>query len=456
MRKLILAAALLGVTALAPADERVHEQVLDNGLKVIVKEDHRAPIVTSQVWYKVGSSYEHGGLTGISHALEHMMFKGTERHGPGKFSEIISANGGDENAFTSRDYTAYFQSLAKDRLAVAFELEADRMRNLTLPAAEYAKEIEVVKEERRLRTEDSPTALTAERFSATAYLASPYRNPVIGWMSDLDALSVDEVRAWYRTWYAPNNATLVVAGDVDPQQVFALAARYFGPLKAERTGVSKPRAEPPQDGIKRVLVKAPAKEPYLIMGYKATQAGGAGPDWEPYALEMLASILDGGSSARLDRELVRGSEVAASVDADYNAFTRLPEMFSLDGTPGKGHSVGDLEQALRVQVERIKNEPVSPGELERVRNQVIASKVFEQDSVFYQAMQIGQLESVGLSWRLADQYVKRLSAVTADQVQAVARKYLTDDNLTVAVLAPQPMNGKQPRTDAPGDVHVLR
>jgi zinc protease len=456
MRRLTLAVVLLGSMMAAPADERVHEQMLDNGLKVIVKEDHRAPIVTSQVWYKVGSSYEYGGLTGISHALEHMMFKGTEKYGPGKFSEIISANGGDENAFTSRDYTAYFQNLAKNRLAVAFELEADRMRNLTLPAEEYAKEIEVVKEERRLRTEDNPTAFTAERFGAAAYLASPYRNPVIGWMSDLDALTIDDVRVWYRKWYAPNNAILVVAGDVDPSQVFALADRYFGPLKPEQTGAPKPRAEPPQDGTKRILVKAPAKEPYLIMGYKATRIGGADPDWEPYALEMLSSILDGGSSARFGRVLVRGSEVAASADADYSAFTRLPEMFSLDGTPAKGHSVADLEQALRTQIERVKNDLVSPAELERVRNQVIASKVFEKDSVFYQAMQIGQLESVGLNWRLADQYVDRLSAITAEQVQAVARKYLTDDNLTVAVLDPQPLSGKQLRADTLGGTHVIR
>jgi zinc protease len=456
MHRMILATALLGTITMVAADEKIHEQVLSNGLKVIVKEDHRAPIVTSQVWYKVGSGYEYGGLTGISHALEHMMFKGTEKYGPGKFSAIISANGGDENAFTSRDYTAYFQTLAKDRLAVAFELESDRMRSLSLPAAEYAKEIEVVKEERRMRTEDSPTALVAEQFNATAYLASPYRNPVIGWMSDLDALGVEDVRAWYHKWYAPNNATLVVAGDVDPAAVFALATRHFGPLKPEQITIPKPRAEPLQKGVKRIWVKAPAKEPYLAMGYKVADAGDPRTHWEPYALEMLSSILDGGSSARFGRELVRGSEVAASVGADYSAFTRIPDLFSLDGTPGKGHSVADLEQALRAQVERVKNEPVSAAELERVRNQVIASKVFEKDSVFYQAMEIGQLESVGLDWRLADQYVDRLSAVTAEQVQAVARKYLIDDNLTVAVLDPQPMDGRHPLADTAGDSHVIR
>jgi zinc protease len=452
-----LLAALLAVSTLALGAGPVHEQTLDNGLKVIVKEDHRAPIVTSQVWYKVGSSYEYGGLTGISHALEHMMFKGTEKHGPGTFSEIISANGGDDNAFTGRDYTAYFQNLASDRLDVAFELEADRMRNLTLPAEEFSKEIEVVKEERRLRTEDSPTALTSEGFSATAYEASPYRIPVIGWMSDLDAMEVEDLRAWYRQWYAPNNATVVVVGDLDPQQVFALAEKHFGPLKPEPTPRPKPRDEPPQEGPKRILVKAPAQEPYLIMGYKATNVGGPGEPWEPYALEMLVEILDGGSSARLARGLIRGSEIAAEADAGYSAFTRLPGMLVLDAIPARSHTMADLEQALRQEVARLRNQPVGARELERVRNRLIADKVYEQDSVFYQAMQIGMLETIGLDWRLADQYLENLRAVTAEQVQAVARKYLVDDNLTVAVLDPQPIEDGEPQISAAaGGRHDIR
>jgi len=319
------------------------------------------------------------------------------------------------------------------------------MRNLTLPGEEFAKEIEVVKEERRLRTEDKPTSLTYERFNTVAYEASPYRIPVIGWMSDLDAMQVEDLMAWYRLWYAPNNATLVVVGDVQPERVFELARQYFGPLKPEQTASPKPRHEPDQSGTKRLVVKAPAREPYLVMGYKATNLGGPGEDWEPYALEMLVEILDGGSSARLSRELVRGSQVAVSADASYSAFTRLPGMLLLDGSPAKGRDMQELEQALLAQVERIKNEPVSAQELERVRNQVIAAKVFEKDSVFYQAMQIGLLETIGLDWRLADEYVDRLSAVTAEQVQAVARKYLSEDRLTVAVLDPQPMDNHQPQ-----------
>jgi zinc protease len=456
MKRMLASLTLLAAPLLAAASPKVQESILDNGLKVIVKEDHRAPVVTSQVWYKVGSSFETAGSTGISHVLEHMMFKGTDKLGPGEFSRVIAENGGDENAFTGQDYTAYFQTLAKDRLDVSFRLEADRMRHLALPPDEFRKELEVVKEERRMRTEDDPQSLTGEKFYATAYEVSPYRIPVIGWASDLEQMRVEDLRAWYRRWYAPNNASLVVVGDVDPQAVFALAKKYFEPLKAEAITPPRDRAEPAQRGGKRVAVKAPAKEPYLLMGYKATALGQGAADWEPYALEMLASVLDGGSSARFSRELVRGARIAAGADADYSAFTRLPGMFLIDGTPAKGHTVAELEQALREQVRRVRDEPVSGEELERIRTQLIAGKVYEQDSIFYQALQLGRMETVGLGWRLADEYVDHLSRVTPEQVQAVARKYLTPDNLTVAVLDPQPMDGKQPRPAAAGHHHLVR
>jgi zinc protease len=445
IRSIALLTALLVPAAEAVAASSVQERTLDNGLKVIVKPDNRAPIVTSQVWYKVGSSYEHGGITGVSHALEHMMFKGTEKLAPGEFSRIIAENGGDENAFTSRDYTAYFQTMAADRLPISFELEAQRMRLLSLPEDEFLKELEVVKEERRLRTEDDPESLTFEQFNAAAYEASPYRIPVIGWASDLEDMDVDDLREWYRKWYAPNNATLVVVGDVEPEAVFALAEEHFGPLSAEEISRPKLRAEPRQRGEKRLRVKAPAKEPYLLMGYKATALGHAAEAWEPYALEMLASVLDGGSSARFSRELVRGERIAASAGAGYSAFSRLPGMLLMDGVPANGHSVGDLEEALLEQIRRIREEPVSEQELERIRTQLIAAKVYEKDSVYGQAMQIGRLETVGLGWPLMDEYVDHLSRVTPQQVQDVARKYLIPDNLTVAVLDPQPMDAQRPQ-----------
>lgn len=421
---------------------QVHETTLSNGMKVLVKEDHRAPVVVSQVWYKVGSSYEDNGITGVSHVLEHMMFKGTEKHGAGEFSRIIAENGGSENAFTGRDYTAYFQQLEKSRLPISFQLEADRMRNLTLPHEEFSKEVEVVMEERRLRTEDNPRALTVEQFYATAFVSSPYHNPIIGWMNDLKNLNVDDLKTWYGRWYAPNNATLVVVGDVEAQAVFELAEQYFGKLSPSEVRTLKPRPEIPQLGERSITVKAPAKLPYMLMGYKVPVVNTATEEWEPYALEMLAGILSGSGSARFPRELVREKQIAAGVTAGYDLFARQEDLFVIDATPAEGHSIEELRSAIEEQIARIKAEVVSEEELARIKAQVVAHKVYEQDSVFYQAMQMGLLETVGLGWEKLDEYPDRIRAVTAEQVQAVARKYLVDDSLTVAILEPQSLTDK--------------
>lgn len=453
--KHVLLGALLIIPGITFA--KVTEFQLDNGLKLLVKEDHRAPIVVTQVWYKVGGSYEHDGITGISHALEHMMFKGTEKYPDGEFSRIISENGGSDNAFTGPDYTAYFQTLEKSRLEISFELEADRMRHLMLPKDEFFKEIEVVKEERRWRTEDKPQSYAYEVAMATAFQTSPYRYPVVGWMQDLDNMTIEDLSDWYQKWYAPNNATLVIAGDVNPEEVFALAKKYFGPLpKGEPISV-KSLGEVDQKGSKRVTVKRPAELPYLMMAYKTPviKPGSEKPenfDWEPYALEVLSGILDGGSSARIASRLIRGSEVAAGASAGYRMVSRLDNLFIMSGTPSKGKTIAELETALRNEIEDLKNNPVTKEELQRVKAQVISSDVYEKDSVFYQAMILGTLETVGLSWRLADKYVESVKAVTAEQVMAVAKKYLVDDRLTIAELDPQPMDG-QARRPRGGNPH---
>ena len=435
-RSLLFALSLAALPALA----QITEYRLDNGMKVIVKEDHRAPVVVSQVWYKVGSSYEPDGITGISHVLEHMMFKGTEKFGPGEFSRIISALGGNENAFTSRDYTAYFETLAVEHLERALELEADRMRNVRLDPAEFAKEIEVVKEERRLRTEDKPSGKVFEQFNAVAWRSSPYRNPVIGWMNDLEHMTVDDLANWYRRWYAPNNATLVVVGDVRPEAVREMAERHFGPLETSEILPLKPAAEPRQVGETRIEVKVPAKQPYLLMGYKTPIVGQSEEPWEPYALYVLSSVLDGGDSARLSRQLVRGSGIAASAGTEYGSYARLPGMFLLSGTPTDGHSVAEVEQGLRDQVAALRHQLIDEKELKRVVTQAVASKVYQADSLFYQAMEIGVLETVGLDWRLIESEIEAIKSVTPEQVRTVARRYLIDENLTVATLKPLPMD----------------
>ena len=441
----MLALALL-CPALAHATESsVHEQVLANGMKILVKEDHRAPVVVSQVWYKVGSSYEPGGITGISHMLEHMMFKGTQQYPAGEFSRIIAEQGGQENAFTGNDYTAYFQTLEKSRLEISFKLEADRMRNLDLKAEELEKELQVVTEERRMRTEDKPRAKMQEQFNAVAFANSPYKNPVIGWPSDIANYKVEDLQAWYQQWYAPNNATLVVVGDVDAGQVVKLAEQYFAGLKPSEIKPLKPQAEIEQKGIRKLTVKAPAKLPYLMMGYKVPVLNTAKPEWEAYALEVLAGILDGGNGARLSTRLVRGKEIAVSAGTGYDMTSRLPDMFLLEATPAEGKNVFDLEYALKEEVYQLQNELVSQDELQRIKAQVLANDIYQKDSNFYQAMQLGLLETVGIGWQKADAYVSNITKVTAEQVREVARKYLIDDSLTVAYLDPQPIT-EAPKT----------
>ena len=425
------------------ADSQTAEYTLDNGLKLIVKTDNRAPVAVVQVWYKVGASYEYDGITGVSHALEHMMFKGTKALGPGKFSELVAANGGEENAFTSTDYTAYFQTWAAENVPLSFKIEADRMRNLLLLEEEFGNEIRVVIEERRLRTDDNPRALLWESSNATAYQTSPYRQPVVGWAADLENMTVEDLTAWYRRWYAPNNAVVVVVGDVDPETVYAAAKKHFGPLQRQPLSPPKYRPETPQRGQKLVtLASAKTKVPYLMMSYKVpslvdTQKDNATTEpWEVYALDVLASTLDGNGSARLPRELVRTKEIATQVGANYNSGTRLSTLFSLSASPTAESSLEDVEMALREEIEKLKQQPPSSEELERIKTQVVADTIYERDSMFYQGLIIGSLQSVGLDWRIYEDYVDNIKAVTGEQVQAVATKYFRDDSLTIAKLIP--------------------
>jgi len=431
----------------------IQEFKLDNGLKIVVQEDHRAPVVVSQVWYRAGALDEVNGKTGVAHVLEHMMFKGTIAVPAGKFSRLIAAAGGKENAFTAQDQTTYFQQLEKSNLPLSMKLEADRMANLNLTDEEFAKEIKVVMEERRWRTEDKPQSKVNEQFNSTIYHVHPYGRPVVGWMNDLENMTAADAREWYKTWYAPNNATLVVVGDVNAQDVLKLAKQYFGPLKSQALPSRKPQVEPEQKGERRVVVKAQAKLPYVLMGFHVPSLQDAEKDVEPYALEILAGVLNGNASARLNQNLVRQSQIAVDVDAAYDMVQRgRQSIFVLDATPSEGKSVAELEAAILNEIEKIKTGGVTEEELQRVKAQVIAADVYQRDSMFYQAMQIGNLETAGFSWRILKGYPAKLQAVTAEQVQAVAKKYFNKDNLTVATLDPQPID---PNDNTPkGKPHV--
>ena len=416
------------------------EQQLANGLRIIVKEDHRAPTVVHMVWYRAGSMDETNGTTGVAHLLEHMMFKGTPTTGPGEFSRLVAAAGGRDNAFTNKDYTAYFQQVPKQKLTQMVQLEADRMRHLTLDPKEFDQEIRVVMEERRLRTDDKPQSQLFEQLGAVALQAHPYRVPVIGWMNDLENMTVQDARDWYERWYVPNNAYVVIVGDVDHNHVFKLAEKHYGALASRAVRARKPQIEPEQIGIRRLTVKAPAELPMVVMAYKVPVIQDVEHDVDPYALEMLAAILDGHDAARFTRNLVRTQRLAVSAGAGYDLTSRGPGLFYLLGSPSEGKTRADLEAGLRAEIARVVKDGVASDELARARAQLVSSEIYKLDSMFAQAMEIGQHEAVGTPYTQNTRMIKRLESVTAEQVVAVAQKYFTDDQLTVAELDPQPLS----------------
>ena len=442
----LLAGAALAAALAPPAFANPYETTLANGMKLIVKEDRRAPSAVHMVWYRAGAMDEPSGVSGVAHVLEHMMFKGTKTLAPGEFNQRVAAVGGRDNAFTSKDYTAYFQQVPPAHLGTVMALEADRMENLVLGDEEFARELEVVKEERRLRTDDQPRALVHEQLMATAFQAHPYRRPVIGWMTDLEAMQAEDARAWYRRWYAPNNAWLVVVGDVDHQEVFRQAERHYGAIAARALPARRISAEPAQRGPRSAVVKAPAELPYLAMAWQVPALRDPAADREAYALQVLAAVLDGHDGARLNRHLVRDARLALSAGAGYDGSSRGPALFYLDGVPAPGHSMDELEAALRAELQRIRDTGVSAAELARVKTQAVASRVYKRDSLMGQAMEIGFLEAAGLSWRDEERLLEGLRTVTAEEVQAVARRYFTDDHLSMARLEPQALAEPRPRT----------
>jgi zinc protease len=419
-----------------PSD--THEFLLNNGLKLIVREDHRAPTVAHMVWYRAGSMDETNGRTGVAHVLEHMMFKGTDKVKAGEFSRLVAAVGGRENAFTSRDYTAYFQQVEKSKLEEVIKLEADRMSNLNFDDAEFLKEIQVVMEERRLRTEDNPSSLLNESLMATAFMSSPYRHPVVGWMNDLQNMTASDARDWYRSWYKPNNATVVITGDVNAQQVLASVEKYYGAVPAKELPVRKPQIEPPQRGVKQVQVKAPADSAQLTMAWKAPRLEpGKLDEPDPYALELLTAVLDGYDNARLNRSLVKQEKVVNDVGVGYDMISRGPALFIISATLAKGKTVEQVQTSIRKALDEVKQKGILESELKRIKVRILSEQIYKRDSIFGQAMEIGGTEMAGFSWRDIDYMLERMQSITPEQVQAVAKKYLVDDHLTIAVLDPQ-------------------
>jgi len=424
--------------------ENVFETLLPNGLKVILLENHKAPLVTFQVWYRVGSRNEAWGKTGLSHMLEHMMFKGTEKVGPEEFSRIIQENGGNDNAFTSRDYTAYFENISADRVQVSIDLESDRMQNLLLREQDFRTERMVVMEERRLRTEDNPQANLQEHMEATAFLTSPYHWPTIGWKEDIERFTLDDLKAHYRTYYNSVNAILIVVGDFKREELLPRIEKAFGSMPKGIAPNQERDVDPKQTGERRVFVKKEAQLPYIVMGYHVPNL--REPD--SYVLEVIATLLSAGKSSRLYQSLVREKRLVLSVDADHSLLSRDPSLFYLSAELLPGKEVADVEKALDQEVERLKKELVGAHELEKAKNQIEASFIFSQDSLFYQAMLVAQHE-IAVTWKAIDDYLPSIRKVSPEEIQRVAKKYLTPDNRTVGVLIPLPPKEGKPVPEGP-------
>ncbi len=440
MRPPVLAAALLlGATLVHTGADRataqkpdVLEATLDNGLRVLVLEDHRSPVVSVQMWYRVGSRNERTGATGLAHFLEHMMFKGTPTHGKGEFARLVEQNGGQDNAFTSQDVTSYYVNTAADKVDMVLTLEADRMRHLLLDPKEIDSERQVVMEERRTRTEDDPDGLLSEEMNSLAFKAHPYRWPIIGWMEDIRRINPTELRAFYDLYYRPNNAILVVAGDVRGPALLERVRKVFGPIPR---GADPPRVtavEPAQIDDRRVVVKKlGAQLPIVDLAWHVPNFRSE----DAPALELLSTILSEGRASRLYRKLAYEKRLVLGAGGDYSYFSVDPNIFWLYATPLPGQSADAIEQALLAEVELLKSEPVPSEELERAKNQVEAGFVWRQDSVHSRASSLARFELLG-SWRLIEQFVPMIRAVTAADIQRVARTYFPAERKNTAVLLP--------------------
>jgi zinc protease len=437
---LALVAALLLAASAARAGTPVLEATLDNGLRVLLLEDRRNPLVSVQVWYRVGSRNERPGATGLAHFLEHMMFKGTPANPKGVFSRLVEGHGGRENAFTTQDTTSYFVNIAADKVEDVLRLEADRMRNLVLDPAEIDSERQVVMEERRMRTEDSPDGLLAEELTAAAFAAHPYGWPVIGWMEDIARINPGELRAFYDLHYRPNNAVLVVVGDIAAAPLLERVRAIFGPLARGPELPPVTAVEPPQRAERRVTLRSTAARlpglalTWLVPNHISTDAP---------ALEVLETVLSGGRAARLHRRLVVEQQLALDADADFSYGSVDPNLFWLSGRPVPGVTPEALERALLEEMAQLQREPVTAEELDRVKNQIEAAFVWGQDSIYARASTLARFERMG-SWRLADDYVSRIRAVTAADVQRVARAYFAPDRKTVGVLLPGAAPAEKP------------
>lgn len=415
-----------------------HEYQLENGLKIIVKEDHRAPVAMTQIWYRVGSADEPLNKGGISHLLEHMMFKGTADVSSDDYERLIAKFGGINNAFTSYDYTGYYELFPANRMPLALELEADRMTNLVFDEQAFAKEHQVVMEERRQRTDDNPLAKAYESFRLLALPDSPKGESVIGPMSELESIKLVELKDWYKTWYAPNNATLVIVGDVKPEEVLAQVKRYFGDLPASKLPTRPAVKQQGFRGYQKVDSEQAVQVPVLLMGYNVPSLTTVGADNEKqaYALSLAQDVLDGGLSARLESRLIREQGLLTSVGTSYDLLDRGDGLFLIQATPREGVSLTQAQEAIMAELNKLSTNPINADEISRAKTNTVTSLVYAQDSMEGQAQMIGSLQSIGLDDRLLASLPAKLDSVSVADIQAASKKYLVNNNLTVMHIVP--------------------
>ena len=429
---LLIVVSLL-VSSGARAADRVVATTLDNGLRVLLLEDQRSPIVSFQMWYRVGSRNEHRGMTGIAHFLEHLMFKGTPSHGPKQFARLVEENGGQDNAFTSQDVTSYYVDIAADKLDLVLDLEADRMQNLLLDPKEINSEREVVIEERRTRTEDDPGGFLGEEVSSIAFKAHPYQAPIIGWMDDIKRITPEEIRAFYKTYYVPNNAIVVAAGAFRADDVLEKIKRRFGRIPRGKVPPPMLAVEPTPNGERRVIVKRQAELPIVYMAWHV-------PNYQSddsVALELLSTILSGGRASRLYRDLVYQRQLALEAGGDNSYFSIDPSLFWFWATPMPGQTPEKLETELSAHIERLKKEPVTDEEMARAKNQIQAAFVYQDDSIHQRASLLARFELIG-GYAMKDSFLAKIRAVTAADLTRVARTWFDPDKKVVGVLLPKP------------------
>ena len=413
------------------------ETTLKNGLKVIIREDHRAPMVMTQIWYKVGSADESGNTLGISHVLEHMMFKGTSKVPNDEFTRISRIYGGSINAATFTNYTNYYQLYPKAYFPMALELEADRMSNLLLRQQDFEPEIKVVMEERRQRTEDNPRSRAFERFKWISYPTSHYRQPVIGHMKTLNNIQLNDVKQWYKTWYTPNNAILVIVGDVESEQALLQVQKYFADTPSRATPQRNDVLEFEYLGYRHMEINTDVQVPNLYMTWNVKSLASAINPQDAYALTIIRSLLDSGISSRLQDRLVRDRKLLTSVSVSYDPYNRGDSLFSISALPANGVSFEDAQKAIQAEVDALKTEDIPKHELERITTRFVSNLIYNQDSIAGQAKMIGNLEVNGLSYRLMDELPKYYENVSMSDIQRVANSYFIRENLSTLYLAPE-------------------